>query len=186
MLADVKDGIFGANGHNNNQPILLANLDLFDALRNFRGISTPFSLTFTFISIHLSFKYRAGQFISYSGSGSRLNQITVVTISRMLRCSSRSSVMGEHIATSAAVTVGCRVYQLCGVNQQRVETPSSRPWPRRLRTFLPDQHEIARGAFVNSAFMRDDLCFQLRWWIVEINSHEALPRGLFQVLRMDW
>ena len=29
-------------------------------------------------------------------------QITVVTISRMLRCKSRSSVMGEHMATSAA------------------------------------------------------------------------------------
>ena len=32
----------------------------------------------------------------------RHRQITVVTISRMLRCKSRSSVMGEHIATSAA------------------------------------------------------------------------------------
>jgi len=33
-------------------------------------------------------------------------QITVVTISRMLRCSSRSSVIGEHIAVFAAVTGG--------------------------------------------------------------------------------
>ena len=33
-------------------------------------------------------------------------QITVVTISRMLRCSSRSSVMGEQSATSEAATAG--------------------------------------------------------------------------------
>ena len=44
----------------------------------------------------------------FYGLKARINtdQITVVTISRMLRWSSRSSVMGEHIATSAASTGG--------------------------------------------------------------------------------
>jgi len=73
--------------------------------------------------------------------------------------------------------------QLCGIDQESLETPSSSPWPRRLTHLLSDEHKIARGAFVNSAFAHHDLGFHLGRRIIEVDGYESLPGRLFQIFQ---
>src|SRR5882762_2656680 len=47
---------------------------------------------------------------------------------------------------------------------------------------LTDEHQIARRAFVNSAFARDDLGFQFRRWVIKIDCHKTLACRLLQIL----
>ena len=66
--------------------------------------TTPIKRVVSALSCWLSCRLKLKLHAAKAGGVS--NQITVVMISRMLRWSSRSSVIGEHIATSAASTGG--------------------------------------------------------------------------------
>src|SRR5882724_435783 len=54
--------------------------------------------------------------------------------------------------------------------------------PAEVSYFLPDKHEIAGSAFVDSSLTRNNLRFNFRRWVIEVNSDEALTGRLFQVL----
>ncbi len=57
--------------------------------------------------------------------------------------------------------------------------------PAQVADFLTNQHQVARRAFIHSAFTRDDFCFQFRRRIVEVDRDEALAVDCFKSLRMD-
>src|ERR1041385_3500957 len=48
---------------------------------------------------------------------------------------------------------------------------------------LSDQNQVARRAFVNTTFTRDDLGFHLRRRIVKLDRDKPLPRRLFQIFQ---
>src|SRR6185369_13113235 len=48
---------------------------------------------------------------------------------------------------------------------------------------LSDQNQVARRAFVDTTFTRDDLSLHLRRRIVKLDRDKPLPRRLFQVFQ---
>jgi len=80
-------------------------------------------------------------------------QITVVTISRMLRCNSESSVMGLAMAISQAVTGSTRAQS----SAQRIPAGVSRrllpSMTFQVADLLADLDQIARHRFVDATFV---------------------------------
>ena len=63
--------------------------------------------------------------------------------------------------------------QLSGVNQQARRHTFFQTVTTQVADLLSDQNQIARGAFIDAAFARDDLGLDFRRRIVKIDRDEA-------------
>src|SRR5687768_9898936 len=72
-------------------------------------------------------------------------------------------------------------HELRGVDEQARRDALFEPVAAEVAHLLADEHEVARRVERDAALARDYLGFKLRGRVVELQSDEALARGLLEV-----